>query len=127
MLRLLCCLCLALLAGGCVSRPMSGFFTPRDQQLFVQGMDDLSARGHPSPAFATLQQDWPESPWTRKSLEIAEMMETIQTQQKTIDQLRRDQSNRVRLQNALQAKVKTLENEREKLRQLLIDLETRGR
>ncbi|APG24027.1 hypothetical protein [Syntrophotalea acetylenica] len=127
MMRLLCCLCLALLVGGCASRPMPGLFTPRDQQLFVQGMDDLLAHRHPSPAFAALQQDWPESPWTRKSLEIAELVKTIQTQQKAIDQLRRDQANRVRLQNTLQAKVKTLENEREKLRQLLIDLETRGR
>lgn len=126
-MRLFCCFCLITLLGGCASRPLPDFLTPRDQQLFVQGMDAMANGGDFSATFDTLQKNWPESPWSHRAQKITDLHGTIENQQKTIDRLSRDKTVLRRENKDLQQKLQTLESDREKLRRLLIDLERRGR
>lgn len=133
-MRLLLCLFLLILLTACTgtSRPM--WLTPADQQLFVLGMEALdSGEGLPA-AFATLQGRYPDSPWSTKAHTIQALLDTIENQQKVIKRLKKSQSvsdkqnQKLRQQIAsLETDLKTLETERTKLRQLLIDLEQRGR
>ena len=107
---------------------------PADQQLFVQGIEGVDTTGEVPEAFATLQQNYPDSPWTAKAQAVQSLLETIQKQQKTLQQLK-DRQTASRKQNQklqeqiqlLETDLETLEVERTKLRQLLIDLEQRGR
>jgi len=111
---------------------------PADQQLFVQGIEGVDTTGEVPEAFATLQQNYPDSPWTAKAQAIQTLLETIHEQQKTIKGLKkrlkegqttnRKQNQKLQQQiEALETDLQTLGVERTKLRQLLIDLEQRGR
>ncbi|ABA89529.3 hypothetical protein Pcar_2290 [Syntrophotalea carbinolica DSM 2380] len=111
---------------GCASRPLPAFLTPDDQQLFVQGMTDLDLQGDPPAAFASLQQSHPESPWTNQARTVSELLETTHKQQKSIDRLKRAKNFYRRENKVLHRKIDSLEADRQKLKQLLIDLERRG-
>lgn len=111
---------------------------PADQQLFVQGIEGVDTTGEVPDAFATLQQRYPDSPWTAKAQAVQSLLETIQKQQKAIKGLQqglkesktdsRKQNEKLQLQiESLETDLETLEVERTKLRQLIIDLEQRGR
>ncbi|OEU77682.1 MAG: hypothetical protein BA869_11570 [Desulfuromonadales bacterium C00003107] len=113
---------------------MPVWLTPADQQLFVQGMDEFAVKGELPDDFAVLQQRYPDSPWAAKAQAIQALLETIQKQQKIIKGLKGSQTasskqNQILLQQieTLETDLETLEVERTKLRQLLIDLEQRGR
>jgi len=126
-LRLLYCLCFIVLLSGCVSGTYPAFLTPPDQQLFVQGMEEMAEGRDYKATFAKLQESWPDSPWSRQAGEISSLLERVEKQQKIIDQLRRNKDAERKKNRALRRRIEKLESEREKLRQLLIDLEKRGR
>ncbi len=133
-MRLLFCLSLMFLFTGCAAGVVPQWLTPPDQQIFVQGMEEFDAAGGEPEAFAALQEDYPDSPWTAKAQTIQTLMETIQKQQKAIRRLKNSQAasnqqNQKLLQQieSLENDLETLEAERTKLRQLLIELEQRDR
>ncbi len=133
-MRLFLCLSLLFLFTGCTGAGMPVWLTPADQQLFVQGMDEFAVKGELPDDFAVLQQRYPDSPWAAKAQAIQALLETIQKQQKIIKGLKGSQTasskqNQILLQQieTLETDLETLEVERTKLRQLLIDLEQRGR
>jgi septal ring factor EnvC (AmiA/AmiB activator) len=126
-MRVLFYLYLLVLLCGCASQPLPAFLTPRDQQLFVQGMAEVNAKRELPAAFTTLKKTYPESPWTQKAQAISALLETIRSQQKSIARLERDKASFRQENKALQQKNEVLENDRKKLRQLLIDLEKRSR
>lgn len=125
-MRVLFYLYLLFLLCGCASRPLPAFLTPNDQQLFVQGMADVDVSAGTPVAFVTLQQNYPESPWTKQAQMISVLLETIQDQQMSIRRLERDKASYRQENKALQQKIDSLETDRNKLKQLLIDLERRG-
>ncbi|OEU52874.1 MAG: hypothetical protein BA871_13945 [Desulfuromonadales bacterium C00003096] len=133
-MRLFLCLSLLLLLTACTAGFLPRWLIPADQQLFVQGIEGVDTIGEVPDAFATLQQRYPDSPWTAKAQAVQSLLETIQKQQKTLQQLK-DRQTASRKQNQklqeqiqlLETDLETLEVERTKLRQLLIDLEQRGR
>lgn len=126
-MRLLVYFCLITLLGGCASQTYPAFLTPRDQLLFVQGMDEIAAGEDYTATFTTLQETWPESPWTQKAQNISALLDKIRKQQQTIDRLTREQTVCRRQNKALRLKAEALQSDREKLRRLMIDLEKRGR
>jgi chromosome segregation ATPase len=110
------------------------WLTSADRQLFVQGMEDLAAKEEMPDAFAMLQQHYPDSLWTAKAQTIQALLQEIQKQQRTVKDLRAKQAVSLKQNQQLQQQVESLQNElevleseRTKLRQLLIDLEQRGR
>lgn len=125
-MRVLSYLCLMLLLCGCASRPLPAFLTPKDQQLFVQGMSELDAKQELPAAFVTLQKDYPQSPWAKKAQTISQLLETIEKQQKSLGRLERDKAFYRQENKVLQQKIQSLEADRKKLKQLLINLEKRG-
>lgn len=81
-----------------------------------------------------LQNRYPDSPWSDRLRTVQTLLGTIQEQQKTIKRLKKcqevssKQKQRLLQQVAsLETDLETMEVERTKLRQLLIDLEQRGR
>ncbi len=125
-MRVLSYLCFLLILCGCVSRPLPAFLTPRDQQLFVMGMAEVDAKMETPAAFVTLQQTYPESPWTEKAQSISALLETIRGQQKSLGRLERSRAAYRQENKVLQQKIDALEADRKKLKQLLIELERRG-
>lgn len=137
-MRLLFFLSLLVLLTACAGGSFPVWLTPADQQLFVQGMEGFDATGEVPDAFAVLQQNYPDSPWTARAQAIQELLEAIQKQQKTIkglkQRLKESQTASRKQHQKLQQQIESLETdlealgaERTKLRQLLIDLEQRGR
>ena len=107
---------------------------PADQQLFMQGMASLDAADKLPEDFVVLQQRYPESPWSAKAQTIQGLLETIKKEKKAVKQLKAKQTDsHTQNQNlqeqieSLESELEVLEAERTKLRQLLIDLEQRGR
>ncbi len=125
-MRVLSYLCLLLLLCGCAARPLPAFLTPKDQQLFVQGMAEVEVNVVSPAAFVTLQRTYPNSPWAQKAQTISVLLETIRGQQKSLRRLERDKASFRQENKALQQKIDSLEADRKKLKQLLIDLERRG-
>lgn len=133
-MRLFLCISLLIFLTSCtgVSTPM--WMTPADQQLFVQGMDEFEIKEEEPEAFDMLQDRFPESPWSAKAHTIQTLLDTIENQRKVIQELKKCQKvngkkNQKLLQQiaSLETDLETLESERTKLRQLLIDLEQRKR
>jgi septal ring factor EnvC (AmiA/AmiB activator) len=126
-MRFLPCFFFLVLLSGCnfVSFPTGP--SPSDKDLFTRGMDELDVRGNPPAAFAVLQESFPESPWSQRALKINELLETVRSQQKSIERMERDKKSCRQDSEKLQKKVDELEKERKKLRQVLIDLEKRRR
>lgn len=125
-MRVLFSVCLLLSFCGCAYRPLPAFLTPKDQQLFVQGVAELDAKAKSPAAFSTLQQIYPESPWTQKAQAIIELQETIHDQQKRLNRLKGDTAHYRQENKVLQQKINSLEADRNKLKQLLVELERRG-
>lgn len=125
-MRVLSYLCFLLILCGCASRPLPEFLIPKDQRLFVLGMAELDASPETPAAFDTLQQTYPESPWTQKALTISALLETIRAQQKSLNRLERAKDSCRQENKSLQQKIDSLEADRKKLKQLLIDFEKRG-
>ncbi len=133
-MRLFLCLSLLFLLTACTGGSLPVWLTPADQQLFVQGMDEIDAKGEVPDAFATLQQRYPDSPWTAKAQAVQGLSETIRQQQQALKRLKGSQAASRKQNQKLQRQIESLESdlealeiERTKLRQLLIDLEQRGR
>ncbi len=101
--------------------------SPSDKDLFLQGMDDLNVQGTPPPTFSLLQESSSESPWARRARKVSELLETVRSQQKSIERLEREKKSYRQDIEKLQKKVDELEKERKKLREVLIDLEKRRR
>ncbi|MEZ4485228.1 MAG: hypothetical protein R2864_11810 [Syntrophotaleaceae bacterium] len=98
------------------------------------GPGNFAADGEAPEAFSALQQRFPESPWTAKARVVLSLQENLRQQRQTVNRLQASQQavskRNQELQQqveALQKDLQTLELERTKLRQLLIDLEQRGR
>lgn len=126
-MRLFVCLGLIALLCGCAISPIETYFTPADEQLFVRGMAEINLQGEAPAAFAILRERYPESPWADRARQIDTLLENLRTQRKTIDRLTLERNAGRRESTRLQEKIDALESDREKLRQLLIDLEGRGR
>lgn len=126
-MRLLFWFTLLLLLNACAGRSLPLLLTPVDQQLFMQGMEELDASGDGSGSFDLLQERYPDSPWSSKARDIQNLLETIQGQQQKVKRLKASQTAIYTRNKRLQQRIESLEAERTKLRQLLIDLEQRDR
>gem|GEM_PF-6665183 len=89
-------------------------------------MVELEANVEKPAAFVTLQQVYPQSSWTQKAQTISALLETIRDQQKSLSRLERDKASYRQENKTLKQKIDSLEADRKKLKQLLIDLEKRG-
>lgn len=121
----LCLMLLSLLLSACTSVSFSPLRTPADQQLFIQGLEQIDAGESKPAAFATLQQDHPASPWTPRAHTVQQLLQTIQAQQQRVDHLQREQHVCRQRDVALRQQKEALEGDLQRLKQLLIDLETR--
>lgn len=101
--------------------------TAPDLQLFMDGIDRFDANRR-SDAFLTLEQNYPESPWTRRAKVLASLAgsirlleKQIQRQQTLIDaqQIDRDALVDLRQENEL------LREQVSVLKALIVDLELR--
>lgn len=119
-------LCWLFVLCGCNTLPLPSVLLPRDQQLFVQGMDEVNPEEGLPEAFVTLQRSYPESHWAHRAQTVIDLLETIRTQQKTVIRLKKETYSSRKNNEELRNKIESLEIERQKLRQLLIDLEKRG-
>lgn len=126
-MRCLPCLLFLVLFSGCNFVSPAIGLSPSDKDLFLRGMDELNVRGNPPATFALLQESSPESPWAQRARKINELLETVRSQQKSIERLEREKKSCGKDIEKLRKKVDELEKERKKLREVLIDLEKRRR
>jgi vacuolar-type H+-ATPase subunit I/STV1 len=126
-MRFLSCLFFLALFSGCNFASSAIGLSPSEKDLFLRGMDELDVRGNPPDTFSLLQESSPESPWAQRALKVNELLETVQSQQKSIERLEREKRSCRQDNEKLQKKVDELEKERKKLREVLIDLEKRRR
>ena len=90
-------------------------------------MDEVGPK-KPLPAeFVALQKTYPESSWSASVEVVKALLATIKTQQETITRLQRGGDSCRQQNQELQQKKVLLEEDLTKFKQLLIDLETRGR
>lgn len=89
-------------------------------------MAEVDANLETPAAFVSLQQTYPESPWTQKAQAISALLETIRDQRKGLNRLERARASCRQENKALKQKIDSLEADRKKLKQLLIDFERRG-
>ncbi len=132
MTRLWFWLLAALLLNGCAAR---GLFENRmadDERLFLQGLQVFPGEGERPADFERLSEAYPESPWNAKVRELEILAEQSAERGRKILQLEREVAalqNRQRRQQQqieeLKKELTGLETERQKLRQLLIDMEQR--
>ena len=118
--------CLLILLCACKSGSIPVPGPAPDQVLLYQGLDELDGRknGLP-PAFDTLQKEYPDSPYARHVRSVGQLLERLQSQQQVINQLTRERNAWRDEKKDLQQTIDALENDRRRLRQLLIDLEKR--
>jgi hypothetical protein len=111
---------------GC-SGKFPGVFSPRppDERLFLQGMEDWRPGGDFPAAFDTLLKTYPDSPWAEKIRSVNELTTTRAKQQTALDRLEREVNSCRQENKLLQQQKKALENDQEKLKKLLIELERR--
>lgn len=117
---------LLILLCACKSGSIPVPAPPPDQVLFYQGLDELDGRknGLP-PAFDALQKEYPDSQYARHARLVGQLLERLQSQQQVINQLTRERNAWRDEKKELQQTIDALENDRRRLRQLLIDLEKR--
>lgn len=120
------CLCLFLMLCGCTPR-FTTLLMPRDQQLFASGMKEVAARKSLPADLVILQETYPDSPWSAGAETVDSLLKTIQSQQEVIKKLQRGETSCRKENQELQQKKEQLEKDLEKFKQLLIDLEKRGR
>ena len=118
--------CLLILLCACKSGSIPVPGPAPDQVLLYQGLDELDGRknGLP-PAFDTLQKEYPDSPYALYVRSVGQLLERLQSQQQVINQLTRERNAWRDEKKELQQAIDALENDRRRLRQLLIDLERR--
>ncbi len=124
-MRLFLCMLLLLPLGACTSVPPPQLLIPAAQQLFVQGLEQVDAGAVKPAAFATLQQAHPASPWAQRAHTVQQLLQTIDDQQQRIDSLQREQRTCRQNDKLLRQQKEALEGDLQRLKQLLIDLETR--
>ncbi len=133
-MRAFFCICLLVALVSCTGASPPVWMIPADQQLFVLGMEEFLIKEGEPEAFAMLQDRYPESPWSAKAQTIQTLLDTIENQRKVIQELKKCQTVNGKKNRKLQKQIasletdlETMESERTKLRQLLIDLEQRKR
>jgi len=119
--------CFLLLLCGCATTPFFAPSTPADQQLFVQGMEEVNLQGDLPPAFSSLQETYPDSPWVPMVETVKELLTTIREQQQAINRLESEKAASRKEKVALKQQKESLGTDLNKLKRLLIDLERRGR
>lgn len=124
-MRLFLFLTLLLLLSACTTVTLPELLIPTDQQLFIQGMEQVAADSATPAVFGILQQDYPASPWTQRASTVQQLLQTIQAQQQRIDGLQREQRTCRQKDEILRQQKEALEGDLQRLKQLLIDLETR--
>lgn len=122
-MRLFYCFCLLFLSS-CTAANIPEFLVPADRQLFVQGMAQLEAQSDPT-AFIALQQSYPASPWAQRASSVQQLRQTIADQQQQIDSLERDHKKCLQQDEILRQQKDALEGDLQRLKQLLIDFESR--
>lgn len=117
---------LLILLCACKSGSIPMPAPPPDQVLFYQGLNELGGRknGLP-PALDALQKEYPDSPYALHVRSIGQILERMHSQQQVINQLTRERNAWRDEKKDLQQTIDALENDRRRLRQLLIDLEKR--
>jgi hypothetical protein len=124
-MRFLLIIGLLIILCGCTSGLPFAFSTPRDQELFLRGMDELKAGQEMPEAFNTLEKSYPDSPWTERSRTLTDLVSSVKNQQASVRRLERDLSTCRQENGSLEQQKKILENGLAKLKRLLIDLEKR--
>ena len=119
--------CFLLLLCGCTTTPFFARSTPADQELFIRGMEEVNLRGDVPPAFSSLRETYPESPWIPMAETVKELLTTIREQQQVINRLESEKDVSRKEKVALKQQKESLGQDLAKLKRLLIDLERRGR
>jgi hypothetical protein len=119
--------CFLLLLGGCTTTSFFAPSTPADQQLFVQGMEEVNLQGDLPPALSALQETYPESHWVPMAETVKKLLTTIREQQQVINRLESEKAASRKDKAALKQQKESLEKDLGRLKRLLIDLERRGR
>lgn len=119
-------LLLFLFCAGCALMPTPGGTPsetgPQAQQLFLKGLDELTATGT-SPSFAVLRRQYPHSPWTTRADEVASLCakpaDRLKRLKGELQQCSRDKTH-------LNEQIKHLKEDLDKLKQILIEMEMRA-
>lgn len=119
---------LTLLGSGCTPPPRLAAPPPPqvEQQLFVAGLDQLAQTSTPE-AFERLRQEYPQSLWTERAIQIQRL---VNERDKLTRQALRQRQELARLQlqtEQLEREKSLLQSDIAKLKQLLIDNELRTR
>ena len=122
-MRLLYCL-LLLVLSSCTTVSFPEALIPADQRLFAQGMEQLETKSDPT-AFAVLQQNHPDSPWAQRACTVQQLLQTIAEQQQRLDGLQREHKKCRQQDEILRQQNEALEGDLQRLKQLLIDFESR--
>lgn len=120
-------LLLTLFGCGCAPNRSLSFSPPSvEQQLFNAGLEEIPQTSTPE-AFERLRQDYPQSPWTARAIQIQRLINDRDKQSKLANRQKRDLT-RMQLQIEQLEQDKTLlQGDLAKLKQLLIDNELRTR
>lgn len=120
-------LLLMLFGCGCAPNRIANQLPPPvEQQLFSAGLEEIPQTSTPE-AFERLRQDYPQSPWTARAIQVQRLINDRDKQSKLANRQRQDLS-RMQLQIEQLERDKTLlQGDLAKLKQLLIDNELRTR
>lgn len=120
-------LLLTLVGCGCApSGALKASPPPVEQQLFSAGLDEISQTSTPE-AFERLRQDYPQSPWTARAIQIQRLINDRDKQSRLAARQKQDLT-RMQLQiEQLEQDKSLLQGDLAKLKQLLIDNELRSR
>lgn len=116
-----------LFGGGCApNRIVTLLPATVEQQLFSAGLEEIPQTSTPE-AFERLRQEYPQSPWTLRAIQIQRLLNDRDKQTKLANRQRQDLT-RLQLQIEQLERDKTLlQGDLAKLKQLLIDNELRTR
>jgi hypothetical protein len=116
-------LCFATLAASCTSAQRSAAPSLAEQQLFLRFIDELPNE-HPSAALSELERLYPQRPTTERARILAE---TFAKRQLLIIQMQKDRSRCQQEKERLAKDFRQLQEDHEKLRKLVVEMEKRRR
>ncbi len=120
-------LLLAFSLSGCApGRLVALFPPPADQQLFTAGLEEMKTPG-PDSSFDRLRRDYPESPWTERARQVQSLQAERDKQARAAKRQGQELTHLQGRLEQLQRDKGRLQDDLNKLKQLLIDNELRTR
>lgn len=122
-------LALLLMLSGCACAPKGVLKVappPLEQRLFSAGLEAIPQTSTPE-AFKRLRQDYPQSPWTARAIQIQSLINDRDNQSKLANRQKQDLARMQWQIEQLERDKTLLQGDLAKLKQLLIDNELRTR